>query len=155
MAGLRQLGVPAVQAVGVRGSSEGQTAVCFETPADYEITVAGRKLVGSAQWRARGGVLQHGTLPLCGDLGRVVSFLAFSDAEREIQRDRILLQATTLEEAAGRALAFDTVAEALAAGFARALNLTLVRGEVTAGERSLASDLRDQVYSAPDWTARV
>jgi lipoate-protein ligase A len=155
LAGLRQLGVPAVQAAGVRRSKEGQTAICFETPADYEITVAGRKLVGSAQWRARGGVLQHGTLPLCGDLSRIVGCLSLSDAEREIQRQRILLQATTLEEAIGRILSFDTVAQALAAGFARVLNLTLVPGEVTARERSLASELRDQLYSDPDWTTRL
>lgn len=155
LAGLCHLGVPAVQAVRKRGPNEGQTAICFETPADYEITVAGRKLVGSAQWRARGGVLQHGTLPLCGDLTRIVSYLALSDVEREVQRHRILLQATTLEEAIGRILSFDTVAQALAAGFGQALNLTLVPGEVTARERGLASDLRDQLYAAPDWTARL
>jgi lipoate-protein ligase A len=155
VAGLRQLGVPAVQAVGVGRSNEGQTAICFETPADYEITVAGRKLVGSAQWRARGGVLQHGTLPLCGDLSRIVSYLALSDAEREIQRHRILLQATTLEEAIGRILTFDKVAQDLAAGFAHALNLTLVLNGVTVRERRMASELRDRLYSAPDWTTRL
>ncbi|MEJ2734516.1 MAG: lipoate--protein ligase family protein [Anaerolineae bacterium] len=155
LAGLRQLGVPAVQAVGVGRSNEGQTAICFETPADYEITAAGRKLVGSAQWRARGGVLQHGTLPLCGDLSRIVSYLALSDAEREIQRHRILLRAMTLEEAIGRVLTFDKVAQALAAGFARALNLSLVLDEVTALEGSMASELRDRLYSAPDWTRRL
>ncbi len=155
LAGLRQLGVPAVQAVGVRSSDEGQTAICFETPADYEITVAGRKLVGSAQWRARGGVLQHGTLPLCGDLSRILSYLSLSNAERETQRHRIRLRATTLEEAIGRILSFDMVAQALAAGFARALNLTLVLGELAARERSMASELRDRLYSAPDWTTRL
>ncbi len=155
LAGLHHLGVPAVQAVGMRGSDEGQTAICFETPADYEITVAGRKLVGSAQWRARGGVLQHGTLPLCGDLARIVDYLALSASERKVQRRCILRRATTLEEAIGRILPFDTVAEALAAGLSQALNLTLVPGEVSIHERRLASDLRQQVYDAPDWTARL
>ena len=155
LAGLLHLGVQAVQAVGTRGSNEGQTAICFETPADYEITVAGRKLVGSAQWRARGGVLQHGSLPLCGNLTRIVSFLALSDAEREVQRHRIPRRAITLEEALGRRVPFDMVAQALASGVGQALNLTLVPGEVSTPERSLASDLRDQVYGARDWTARL
>ena len=155
LAGLYHLEVPAEQAVGMRGSNEGQTAICFETPADYEITVAGRKLVGSAQWRARGGVLQHGTLPLCGDLTRILDCLALSDSERRVQRPCILGQATTLEEAIGRVLPLDMVVQALASGFAQALNLTLVPGEVSARERGLASDLRDQVYGAPDWTARL
>jgi lipoate-protein ligase A len=155
LAGLGHLGVPAVQAVGMRGPNQGQTPICFETPADYEITVAGRKLMGSAQWRARGGVLQHGTLPLGGDLTRIVNYLTLSDVEREVQRHRIFLQAITLEEASGQILSFDTVAKALAAGFAQALSLTLVPGEVTARERGRASDLRDQLYAAQDWTARL
>ncbi len=45
--------------------------VCFETPSHYEITVDGRKLVGSAQVRRREGLLQHGTLPLSGDIARI------------------------------------------------------------------------------------
>lgn len=155
LAGLQRLGMPAVQAVGLRGSNEGQTAICFETPADYEITVAGRKLVGSAQWRARGGVLQHGTMPLCGNLARIVSYLALSDAEREVQNHRISRRAITLEEALGRMVLFEAVAQALAAGLGQALNLTLVPGELSERERSLASDLRDQVYGARDWTARL
>jgi lipoate-protein ligase A len=72
-----------------------------------------------------------------------------------MQRHRILLRATTLEEAIGRILTFDKVAQALAAGFAHALNLTLVLDGVTARERRIASELRDRLYSAPDWTTRL
>ncbi len=50
--------------------------VCFEVPSNYEITVGGKKLVGSAQARRRNGVLQHGSLPLVGDLTRIVQALA-------------------------------------------------------------------------------
>lgn len=155
LAGLHSLGVPAAQAVGLRKPGADETAICFETPADYEITVAGRKLVGSAQWRARGGVLQHGALPLCGDLARIVDYLALSDVEREAQRRHVRLYATTLEEATGRILPFDRVAQSLAEGFAQALNLTLIPGELTEQERDLAADLRDAVYTAPEWTARL
>lgn len=37
-------------------------AECFVAPAPGEITSGGRKLVGSAQWRHRGAVLQHGSV---------------------------------------------------------------------------------------------
>jgi lipoate-protein ligase A len=40
---------------------------CFERPAPSEICVAGRKLCGSAQRRAGGAVLQHGSLRLRPD----------------------------------------------------------------------------------------
>jgi lipoate-protein ligase A len=155
LAGLHSLGVDATQAAGQRTPGSETTAVCFETPSDYEITVAGRKLVGSAQWRARGGVLQHGTLPLCGDLARIVDYLAFSDVERGTQRRRLYLKALTMEEAIGSVLSFDRVAQALAEGFARALNLTLVPGELGPQERALSAEIRDKVYANPDWTARL
>lgn len=155
LAGLRRLGVDARQAVGHEQGAGEPTAVCFETPSHYEITVAGRKLVGSAQSRVRGGVLQHGTIPLSGDLARVVDYLAFSDAERQVQRRRLALRALTVEEALGAARSFDSVAHALAEGFAEALNLTLVPGELSPQERALSAEIRERVYAAPDWTARL
>lgn len=155
LAGLHSLGVDATQAAGQRVPDSETTAVCFETPSDYEITVADRKLVGSAQWRAKGGVLQHGALPLCGDLARIVDYLAFSDVERIAQRRRLHLKALTMEEAISAVLPFDSVAQALAEGFAQALNLTLVPGELTPQERARADLIRAKAYANPDWTARI
>jgi lipoate-protein ligase A len=155
LAGLRRLGVAAIQAEGRRPPGSDSTAVCFETPADYEITVGGRKLVGSAQWRARGGVLQHGTLPLGGDLARIVGYLTFSAAEREAQRGRLHRKALTMEEATGVVLPFDRVARALAQGLAEALNLSLAPGELSPQERARAAEIRAAVYAHPGWTARL
>jgi lipoate-protein ligase A len=155
LAGLRRLGVAAVQAVGQQPPAAELHAVCFETPSNYEIVASGRKLVGSAQWRSRGGVLQHGSLPLHGDLTRVVDYLAFGDEEREVRRRSLRGRALTLEEATGRVLLFAQVAEALAAGFAAALNLTLTPGALTGHERGLAARLRRERYADPAWTART
>ncbi len=153
LGGLRRLGVEAVQASGGAQKRAEYTPVCFEVPSDYEITAGERKLVGSAQWRARGGVLQHGTLPLHGDLTRVVEYLIFSDEERAVRRRSLRNRALTLEEAAGRVIPFDAAAQALAEGLAGALNLTLVPGELTDHERRLAADLRRDRYADPAWTA--
>ncbi len=61
--------------------SQGTNPVCFEVPSTYEITVGGKKLVGSAQARRKEGVLQHGSLPLTGDLTRILQVLSFPDEE--------------------------------------------------------------------------
>ena len=37
-------------------------APCFDEPSAGELTVGGRKLAGSAQWRADGALLQHGSI---------------------------------------------------------------------------------------------
>ncbi len=65
---LRGLGVPLDepdgQPAGGPGGSPLDLEECFVSPAPGEITAGGRKLVGSAQWRYRGAVLQHGSLLL-------------------------------------------------------------------------------------------
>ncbi len=45
-------------------------APCFEAPAAGEVTAGGRKLVGSAQWRHRGVLLQHGSVLLVNEQAR-------------------------------------------------------------------------------------
>jgi len=40
---------------------------CFARPAGREICVGGRKIAGSAQRRANGGILQHGSIRLAAD----------------------------------------------------------------------------------------
>ncbi|MGD8474271.1 MAG: lipoate--protein ligase family protein [Anaerolineae bacterium] len=155
LAGLHRLGVDAAQAAGPKAPGSESTAVCFESPSDYEITVGGRKLVGSAQWRMRGGVLQHGSLPLFGDLARVIDYLAFPADERLAQRQRLYHRAVTLKEAAGTRYSFERVARTLAQGFAAALNLHLAPGELTLQEHALAAELREARYTDPGWTARL
>jgi lipoate-protein ligase A len=163
LSGLDRLGVVATQAVGQRKSVADLTAICFDIPSDYEITVrqpgassnGGRKLVGSAQWRARGGVLQHGSLPLQGDIARIVGYLALPDSEREAQRQALRARATTLEESRGDVIPFRHAAQVMAEGFSQALNLTFTPGTLTAQEQGLAETLRRERYANQDWTTRT
>ena len=68
----------------------------------YEITANGRKLLGSAQSRRAGYVLQHGSLPLIGDLCRLVDVLALPDAERAALRTELAARACTVAGALRR-----------------------------------------------------
>jgi lipoate-protein ligase A len=155
LAGLRRLGLEVAQTAGKRKAPVDPSAVCFEVPSNYEITVGGRKLVGSAQWRVRGGLLQHGTLPLRGDITRIVTYLTFSEAERQAQQRALRARATTLENALARQIPFAEAAQAMAEGFAQALNVTLVPGAMTVHEHVLAGGLRCERYAATAWTARI
>jgi lipoate-protein ligase A len=153
LAGLCRLGVCALTAADKQDGAV-KTPICFETPSAYEIVADGRKLVGSAQWRARGAVLQHGTLPLYGDLARIVRYLSFAEEERKARARSLLARVTTLEAVLGRCLPFDQVAEGLAAGLAEVLNITLAPGSFSPSERVRASELRRTRYTDPEWTAR-
>lgn len=141
--GLRRLGAPAemnpVNPYGVHNAS----AACFEVPSAYEITVGSQKLMGSAQARPAGRVLQHGSLPLRGDIARVADYLRHdSDDAREHLRAHLRERATTLGDVLGRPVSFAEAAEALRFGFAAALNLDLAPGDVTPDELAAAERIQ-------------
>lgn len=118
-----------------------QSAACFEVPSAYEITVAGQKLIGSAQTRPQGRVLQHGSLPLRGNIGRVADYLWFENEEsREQLRAHLLARAATLSAVLGRPVAFAEACAAMRDGFAAALNLDLVPGQPTPAELVAAGE---------------
>jgi lipoate-protein ligase A len=49
-------------------------AACFAVPGAGELTLEGRKLVGSAQVRQDGALLQHGSILLVDDQVRIAGF---------------------------------------------------------------------------------
>jgi lipoate-protein ligase A len=129
--------------------------VCFEVPSNYEITAEGKKLIGSAQARRKEGVLQHGSLPLTGDLTRITQVLAFPDeAARAEAAARLLRRATTAEMALGRAPDWDAAARAFIEAFGQTLNLDFQTGELSETERARASELVREKYANPAWTGR-
>jgi lipoate-protein ligase A len=130
--------------------------VCFEVPSTYEITVDGRKLIGSAQARKKEGVLQHGTLPLTGDLTRICQALVFEDeSARTMASQRLLERATTVESALGRAVSWEEAAQAFVRAFEAQLGLSLKSGELSESETKRAEELVRQKYDHPSWTERV
>ena len=135
LAGLRLLGAAPEMNPVVPGGVHNASAACFEMPSAYEIVVDGQKLIGSAQARPTGRVLQHGSLPLTGDIARVVPYLAYErDDERAALAAHLRERATTISDALGRAVSYNEAAEAMAQGFAEALNLTFEPGEPSIAE---------------------
>nr|MCU0466573.1 octanoyltransferase [Anaerolineae bacterium] len=127
-------------------------AVCFEVPSHYEITVDNKKLVGSAQLRRKSGLLQHGTLPLTGDLTRICDSLTYTDeAAREAARETVLSRALTLESALGRVVSWDEAAAAVRDGFAAVFGVELVPGTLTDGEWAEAESLADGKHRSSDY----
>jgi lipoate-protein ligase A len=129
--------------------------VCFEVPSNYEITVDGKKLIGSAQARRREGVLQHGSLPLVGDLKRITLGLKYpSESDRSAAAERLLAHATTLEAALSRPVAWESAAQAFTTAFGQALNLTFEVTQLTQAELCRADELVAEKYANPEWTNR-
>jgi lipoate-protein ligase A len=122
-AALEALGLPPLsEAATVRPSPRG--GWCFATIAPHELTLAGRKLVGSAQARRGDALLQQGSIRLAPEA-----------ADNP--------WATSLQE---------ELAEALIQGFARACGMDLRPGALTADEEALARRLERERYADPGWT---
>jgi lipoate-protein ligase A len=148
--GLELLGVADTRADCQVETATAKGPVCFEVPSNYEVTASGRKLVGSAQMRSDGVVLQHGTVPLVGDIARICDVLRpRPDPERV--RDR----ATTVEHVLGRRVEWVEAVEAMASGFEQVLQLSLVEGRLTPWEEERAGELRTRKYAADSWTYRL
>jgi len=105
---LRALGAPATLAAARDSVPSIGAGACFAAPAEGEVLVAGRKLVGSAQLRWGGAFLQHGSI-LLGGTQELVARVTRAPAPRS--------QETTLSAVLGRPVSFEEVLGAVLAAF--------------------------------------
>ncbi len=144
---IRRLGAPAELAPARRASARdgASTALdagaCFAGSAGGEVLIGGRKVVGSAQLRHGGGLLQHGSVLLDGDqalVGRVT--LGQAPPDRSV----------LLREALDRPVEWGEAAAAIAAAAAEAWG----PADMTAGVDPIlarAAELGER-FRSPSWT---
>lgn len=118
-------------------------APCFAEPAAGELVVEGRKLVGSAQFRERGALLQHGSILLDDDQPRIAAL-----ASRPLTP---ALPAATLCACLGRTVAYAEVRDALLAALAGVAGAPAALGADEAARFAAPHRAR---YASPGWTWR-
>jgi len=149
-AGLGALGIPATCAGAdlPTGRPPRPTArACFRDPLPGEVTAAGRKLIGSAQWRDGGALLQHGSL-LLEDEQDVVEQLRVHQSRTNGRTGAI-----SLLELLGVVPDADALTGALADGFREEFGLHVRPGRLAQVEGEAAADLEAR-YADPAWTWR-
>lgn len=139
LAGLTGLGIEA-SLHSPTGKAAGGNPACFASPSWHELTVAGRKVAGSAQRRDAGVVLQHGSI--------LIDFAPAALAAVLRPRGFIPNYAARLAGAAAGLREFAPgltqagLAAAITAGFAKALGISFVEGRLTEEEEKLSEELR-------------
>lgn len=134
------------------------SAACMEVPSPYEILVSGRKLIGSAQCRRADYVLQHGSLPLTGHAGELLSFLQLNEESRERLQSHLHGGTTTVVRelsAAGsntKTMNWQVAAEAMVQGFACGLELEWEEDTYRPDEMEAAARLIRERYANEEWT---
>ena len=143
--GLRRLGVPDARLAAPAGRSPlPGAAPCFETPTAGELVAgggAGAKLVGSAQYRERGALLQHGSILVDDDQTTLLAELAtrpFTDVPHP----------ATLRGSLGRAPDVHEVAQAL---FAAAREIEDAEAAPLVMDATLAADAEAARARYEDW----
>jgi len=119
---------------------------CFRRPAAGEVVLGGRKLVGSAQARMEGVILQHGSVLLSGDQ----DLLARLRGEEPSQEDR----PATLAQDTGSAFTADVVMDALAEGARLAWPGAWRKAPYSDREQEEVDLLRRERYGDEAWTWR-
>lgn len=142
---LRALGVDAQVAPPAR-AIQPSTASCFAQPDEGEITVDGRKLVGSALLRQDGALLQHGSILLDDDQPLLNAVLPDGSLRP--------VPAGTLRQALGVVPSFDAVAEALIEGLAGSGQMAVEPFEPDDGFLAECRSA-ERVYENPEWTFRI
>ena len=150
LAGLRGLGVGAERANG--RALPPDSGPCFMEAAEGEVVVGGRKLVGSAQARIGGAILQHGSLLLVADQKALI---ANGDGGRHGAGNgaHAPRSPTTLGDLMGEIPSWERLVAALAAGFEQVLGGSWTRAEMTKDEVALAERL-EMRYGSREWTWR-
>jgi lipoate-protein ligase A len=108
--------------------------LCFACLTEPDILLEGKKIVGSAQRRHRGALLQHGGILLA--------------------RTRFTPELSGIEELSGQCLLPERLAVAIAEEFAVQTGGALVPGSLTEAEERRVRELSEGKYSQLAWNAR-
>ncbi len=144
VAGLEALGLTPTAGEALDIASDEALGLCFATPSRHEIWVDGHKVIGSAQGRVHGGVLQHGSVVLSHDDG----IYPLTRSRAPIDRLR------GLRDVLSQPVTVGSLVQAMTEGFATRLDVIPEPGELTANERSRRDELVKVRYANNDWLER-
>lgn len=155
IAGLATLGIDAQMQYPEllrKKSHTSRSAACFDAPSHYEITVAGRKLVGSAQVRRDGVLLQHGSILLSLQPERIAEVLQPSEVGcNETLAEKLADQAIGLDEIMGGLVDPVDLASAIRSGFEEQCGINFRADLRTESEQNRIDELVANKYSAKAW----
>ncbi len=152
-AALTHLGLSVRLARPQRAVKERQASspACFAALSRYELSVEGKKLVGSAQKRGQQALLQHGSIPLSLDRQRLFQCLRVLPDQHHALVEEAYTTMTAVDEATAVSIGAADVHEALRHGFATTLDAPIVEGDITPQEWHTACELDATKYATTTW----
>ncbi len=146
--GLSSLGAQ-VEMAPPSGRAYASQGSCFATASVWELAIDGQKVVGSAQCREEGAVLQHGSVLLRSSEERLATLLKPRGGGRPLSPRS---HAVGLCEILGEGISFHDVADALKAGLEKVLGFRFHPGALSDFENARAWEISRARYEKQEWT---
>ncbi|MEE8604411.1 MAG: lipoate--protein ligase family protein [Candidatus Aminicenantaceae bacterium] len=118
---------------------------CFSHPAQNEIEVEGKKIIGSAQKRKGKKFIQHGSVPLEKEEGLLKSVSLLDQKGSSVKM-------TSLTEELGKRVDFDWAVEHLISGMSDYFCIRLNPKAFSTTEQDAIRKIQEERYDNPDWT---
>jgi len=151
--GLKKLGIECDLHRKKSDSGEKFKAACFSVPSMYEITVSGKKLIGSAQIRNEKIVLQHGSIPFSLDIDVYSNCFKMNEKAKE-QLKRILRASTVAIKQLNSEIDEKKLIDCLIKGIEEIFEFKHFVGECSKRELDLVESLKEK-YKSKEWTFRA
>ena len=145
MRGLEKMGLKPNLAETPPSSYKRGDLPCFSYPAQNEIEIKGKKIVGSAQKRAGSKFIQHGSIPLEEDEGLLESVTSLKGEKSEERK-------ISLSEALGKKVSFDWAVEYLISGISDFFEIILIPKDFNAEEKEAILKIQKEQYENSEWT---
>lgn len=130
------------------------SAACFDAPSHYEITYEGKKLIGSAQVRKHGVILQHGSILLSFSPGKLVEVLRWKSPEQQDAAKTLLAKGVAALDMVRPNIQRQTLCKAIMEGLKEQLGIEFESQELTPQEAADAEKLAAIKYSQASWNLK-
>ncbi len=144
--GLKLIGMDAEVSFRRKKSAGYGNPACFRAVSYGEITVGGKKIIGSAQKRYKDGFLQHGSILLDLDADELSKALGLND--EDVPDDIGAISDYAPE------ISVNDLRSSLKKAFEQTLNIKLISDGPTGYELKLAKEIEQDRYSTREWNFR-
>lgn len=116
--------------------------ICYDSPSLYEVTIDGKKLIGSAQYRNEKYILQHGSIPNQFDYRDYVDSFKIKNKKQMISH--LQKNVADIREYLGRNLSYDEFANEIKKSFSIIFNEDIEFGKITSEELKITKSNLDK-----------
>lgn len=151
--GLKNLGISGE--ITESPSKKGVGFSCFLDTSFYEISVKGKKLIGSAQKRWRNLFLQHGSIIISPSHTQLAGILRFNKEEERTGFINLHKEkSTSIEEERKSSSDIIEIKSAIKKGFEEGIGIKLFEEELTDFEKNEAQRLFKEKYGNDNWNLK-